>query len=411
MAAFPAHNILRGMPSVRAALVATVGLFADMVAIPLLLLMAIRFRKKENRQRIGIGPEPLIGNANLCSALRLHGLPCETYVHSLYHVTTKFDHFLGSKKRFLQRFWVPYRTTHWILSRYDTVFHSFVGGGLASTTWAWRIEPFLYRVAGIQSIMIPYGADVYDFRENTNETVRTRFLLDYPEHSSRYRTIKKRVDIWSRFATKVVSGCDWIPYTPRIDLLMLSYFCVSPRDYENKPVRSFRPFRDKLRVLHAPNHRFIKGTDALIAAIDELQSEGIEIQLELIEREPNESVKRKILETDIVADQFVLGWYAMFSIEAMASGKPTLCYLADDLLNIYRQEGLLKDHEPPLINTSLAGIKDTLRSIAHGKIDLAQYGRSGPPFVAKHHSLNSVGRDISRLIAQMAQDTHSDIEQ
>ena len=83
-------------------------------------------------------------------------------------------------------------------------------------------------------------------------------------------------------------------------------------------------------ILHAPNHRSIKGSDHIISAVEELNNEGYKIKLHLIEKVSN---AESISKVDLVIDQLIIGWYAMFAIESMALSKPTICYLRDDLLN------------------------------------------------------------------------------
>ena len=65
------------------------------------------------------------------------------------------------------------------------------------------------------------------------------------------------------------------------------------------------------------------------------RAEGEPIELRLVERVPNTEIRRQLAEADIVADQFIVGWYALFAIEAMAMAKPTLCFLREDLLELY----------------------------------------------------------------------------
>ena len=71
-------------------------------------------------------------------------------------------------------------------------------------------------------------------------------------------------------------------------------------------------------IVHAPNHRRIKGSDRLIEVVGRLAREGLQVRLVLLEQRPNEEVRESILRADIVADQFVAG-YALFAIEGMAA--------------------------------------------------------------------------------------------
>ena len=47
----------------------------------------------------------------------------------------------------------------------------------------------------------------------------------------------------------------------------------------------------------------------------------------------NEEVIKLIQRADLVIDQLVIGWYAMFAIEAMSLGKPVICNLRSDFFS------------------------------------------------------------------------------
>ena len=100
---------------------------------------------------------------------------------------------------------------------------------------------------------------------------------------------------------------------------------------------------------------------------------------------------------DIIADQLVIGWYAMFAPEAMALEKPVLCYLRPDLLEFYIAAHLLEPGEIPIINCSPATVKDTLRQLIQHPERLAEIGARSRQFVLRHHSTTAVGAVFDRI--------------
>ncbi len=70
-------------------------------------------------------------------------------------------------------------------------------------------------------------------------------------------------------------------------------------------------------MVHAPNHRGIKGTRQLIEAVAQFAPRDCG-SADLLERRPNEQVRAAIRRSDIVADQFIAG-YALFAIEGLSA--------------------------------------------------------------------------------------------
>jgi glycosyltransferase involved in cell wall biosynthesis len=94
-------------------------------------------------------------------------------------------------------------------------------------------------------------------------------------------------------------------------------------------------------------------------------------------------------DADVIADQFVIGWYAQFALEGMALSKPVLCYLREDLLELYTLFSFAG--ECPIVNTSPFEIKERLRELAGDTALRAELGERGRRYVVEHHSLEAIG--------------------
>jgi hypothetical protein len=184
------------------------------------------------------------------------------------------------------------------------------------------------------------------------------------------------------------------------DTLMLGHFSIDMEKWTPAEVQGHGK-SGKLRILHAPNHTKIKGTDALTAAIELLKSEGLDIELILLEGVPNDVIRSAMENVDLVADQFVIGWYAMFAIEAMAMEKPVLCYLREDFIDLYVKAGLVTVNEIPLINTGLLEIADKIRWAYDNREKLSAMGKKGREFVRKHHSTEHVGKIFAEILNEL----------
>ncbi|MGI9227421.1 MAG: glycosyltransferase [Gammaproteobacteria bacterium] len=136
-------------------------------------------------------------------------------------------------------------------------------------------------------------------------------------------------------------------------------------------------------IVHAPSAKLIKGTKYVERAIDVLKSKGYKFEYKCLNNIGNDQVK-KILkeEADIILDQFLLGGFGTFAIEAMSYGKPVVGYLL---------ESVKEQHYPdcPIVNATIDNLPQVLESLLKNPVRMAQLGSEGRIFAKKN-----VDRDI-----------------
>ena len=370
----------------------------EVLQIPLLLAAALTSRLVRRRVDIGLGPIPMINNVYHKQALQQQGYSAETFVDSLYFITDEFDRkFIPRSRvgRLLVR--VSNLTFLVALVRYRCLYLYFVGGPLGATVLLWRFEPQLLRIAGIRTVVMPYGADIQDLTRTPNLMFRHVMGQDYPWYRSMRKSVAARIDLWTTGADHVISGCDWVDYMHFWHTLMLAHFSIDTGRWGPPAAPSVSSAQKPFRVLHAPNHKAIKGSEHFVRAVQDLRLEGRDIELVLVQKVPNSQIRALMAEVDVVADQLIIGWYAMFAIEAMAMGKPVLCYLRDDLKQLYIDVGLIEEGEIPLIQCTPATVKDTLRRLMDDRETLETAARRGPGYVDRHHSTEAVGRVFAAI--------------
>jgi len=372
-----------------------VYLLVDLALLVPLLVSALLSRLAIRPYDVGLGPEPLVNHVHHKRALEQWHYRVRTFVNHTYHVTDNFDwklqfppglNYLTQPLLFVAACW-----------RFRCLYFSFRGGPLGATVLLWRLEPFLYGLAGVKTVVMPYGSDVQNPVHTPNLLLRNAIAHDYPLHRHGRRRIAAQIDLWTRRADHVIAGCDWVDYLYHWDTLLLAHFSIDTDEWKPAvaPV-SARPGHP-LRVLHAPNHRMIKGTAHFVRAVEELRQEGVAIDLVIAERVPNERIQELIAQCDVVADQLVIGWYALFALEGMALEKPVLCYIRPDLRRFYIDAGLLAEDELPIVDCSIRSVKDTLRRLVLARDTLPALGRRGREFVLRHHSLEAIGATFDRI--------------
>src|SRR5206468_12609196 len=85
------------------------------------------------------------------------------------------------------------------------------------------------------------------------------------------------------------------------------------------------PANERVRVAHAPSNRAKKGTDAVIAACDEL-----DVELDLIQGVKHDEAKRRYALADVIVDQLVVGGYGLFAIASKSTDRHAVTLLPDD---------------------------------------------------------------------------------
>lgn len=367
--------------------------------LPVLALIA-RFRKKIID--VGIGPECLINNRYHKRALETVGYTAETFVNGLTHVTRDFDHIFTENKtrgfsiiNQIKIFWLS-------ASRYKVIYIYFTGCPFNPSYILWKLEPFLYSLSGTRIVVMPYGQDVQDFTLGQNLPLKHATTVDYPYQNRRRHWVADRIDLWTRHADHVISGCDWVDYMHYWDSLLLGHFAIDANEVLSRVAPVIVPScklgnGERIRIVHTPNHRTIKGTRHILAAVEQLRQEGFPLDLVVVEAASNEAVLKQIAQSDLVIDQLVIGWYAMVAIEAMTMGKPVICFIRPDLRSLYEAAGILQVDELPLISATPSTLTDTLRNLILERDILRQAGERGPAFVARHHSIERIGAVFSTI--------------
>ena len=332
---------------------------------------------------VGIGPEPLINQRGHKLACLEAGYSAETFVTHMFYYTTDFDYIC--RKGFFWRCLLAWRC----LFRYRALYFYFKGGPFAWTGLL-RLEPWIYKIAGIKTLVMGYGGDCQDWNHCPNLLFKHGMNMDYPHVLPKNYRTRQRVDRWTRHADYILSGCDWVDYTPRWNALCLAHFTVDTA--ELAPREDILPDEGPVIVLHAPNHETIKGSRYIVQAVKELADEGYPVALNFVRNATNAQLYEHIRKAHIVADQVVIGWYGMFAVEAMSAGKAVLCYLRDDLVDLYSFAGLVSPSEIPLINCTRHTVKERLRELLQDRQSLAEAGRQSREFALRHHSVSAMAR-------------------
>ena len=347
---------------------------------------------------------PIINMANNAKAERFLDVNSKSLVYDTYYITDNFDYNLERLTSiFIIGRLVPLAIYFWACLFVDRL-HFYCDKGLLPSIDKFSFDPlelYIYKVMKIQVFLWTYGADVRS-RSITME-------MGYPNCCSDCDNIgkycicdeKKRVRNLSRLSkhsNAIFSGMgDMFNFTP--GSINDTFFW--PIDLDSGKGKKYIPVYPKndgmkpLRIVHACNHRIFKGTNYLIQAIEELQAEGVNVKLILVERIPNERALEIYRSADVIFDQCLMGNYGYFAIEAMALGKPVLCFIRDP------EKYLLYPGECPIINVHVESLKKDIRELVENRDSLEDIGRRSREYVEKYFSLEAFAQRLRRAYDEL----------
>lgn len=149
------------------------------------------------------------------------------------------------------------------------------------------------------------------------------------------------------------------------------------------------PEAARVRIVHAPSKKAIKGSAYIEDALDQLVKGGEPIEYRVITGVDRERALEEIASCDIFIDQLVLGDRGMASLEAMALGKPVVCYLKPSILEAYPEDC-------PIVNASRLDIVEVLRLLIRDGERRNRLGQEGRRFVEKYHSFEVTAHALTR---------------
>jgi glycosyltransferase involved in cell wall biosynthesis len=366
--------------------------FVIALFLPLFFLAAVLPSRR--RDLLLWGVEPGIGNKYWSAAIKEIGFKSMTLMSDYYGINTRED---------FDRYYVDFvplplpKSVRWAvgsclaflfaLRRGQVVNTSFWGFSLGLSGW-WRLESFFFRLAGVKVVIIGFGGDIYLYSTLADPSLRYGLLASYPHLARDELTTTAKVRYWGRHADCVLTGY-MVDGMGRWDVTTNSVYIVDTATWTAKLEYSMHDGKTGVvKILHAPNHRGFKGTEFIIDAVKQLRAEGLQVELVLVEKVPNQRIRELMQEVDILADQCIMTGYALNSMEGMASGLPVLAnHEAEYYTRVFRRYGFLD--ECPILSTSPENIVGNIRALVTDPELRKTLGKAGRAYTEKYHSFAS----------------------
>ncbi|MBN2712354.1 MAG: glycosyltransferase [Planctomycetes bacterium] len=393
-----AHAILR-----------RVRLVLHWLLMPVVKVLARTWRAAADAEKSSLwAGTPILNMAVNARAETLLGRRADSLVYSSYFITDQFTYNL-SWARYVPLLgqMLPYFVLLWACRTYGRL-HFYCDRGLLPQLERGRFnedELALYQMLGKEIIFWTYGADVRT-RKRTESLGEYNCCTHCPE-PGRYCVCdddlgRDNQKTLARYGHVFAMG-DMIEYTPdsRNDLFFW------PVDLDSDGGERYRPqYPDAkktgpVRIVHAPNHRHFKGSKYLIDAVEVLKQDGVNVELVLVERIPNRQALEIYHTADIIFDQCLIGFHGYFANEAMAMGKPVLCFIRKP------EEYLLVADECPIQSADAGALQETLRRLLSDPQQLRALGEQGRRYIETHHTLSEFAGRLRCAYEQLGWESSS----
>lgn len=360
------------------------------IGLPLAALLRIGHRVCRLRRASYWTGTPILTLGRKAASERLLGVRALAIVRHTYRISDAFDIDLSRWSGGSRMLLYPLTCAVFLYMLVTAKrVHTFADAGLLPSVHRRRIsaiELAAYRSLGIDHFVWTYGADV--------RTRTATIALGQPNCCTDCSQVgvacicdssagQRNLERLRKHGAHIFSMGDMTEYTPgsRNDLFFWPIDLNGDAAIRLQPAYPDPAGHGPLRVVHAANHRQFKGTAYLEAAVAQLRNEGVAIELVLVEGLPNDEALMVYRSADLVFDQCMIGFHGYFALEAMALGKPVMCFIRKP------EQYLLAPQECPIINTSLGSLKDDLRALAAGgRPQLTELGRRGRRYVDRHFS-------------------------
>lgn len=167
-------------------------------------------------------------------------------------------------------------------------------------------------------------------------------------------------------------------------LILSDYQPVFPQTDVKKPI-----------VVHAPTAPISKGTPVVLRTIEQLKPH-CNFEFRLIQGIPRSQVLQILKKADILLDQFVVGDFGSVSLEAMALGKPVVCYIKPTLAAQYPSD-------LPIVNATQETLPNVLEELINEPELRRNLGQRGRAYVEKNHNALEVAKKLKGIYEELLQ--------
>ncbi|MBK8956756.1 MAG: glycosyltransferase [Saprospiraceae bacterium] len=146
-------------------------------------------------------------------------------------------------------------------------------------------------------------------------------------------------------------------------------------------------------IVHSASKTGGKGTKYVLQAIENLKSQ-FRFEFRLLHDLSKEEALQWVEKCDVFIDQLITGSHGTAAVEAMAMGKPVLCYINPVVGRDYPED-------LPILNANPDTIEMVIRDLLQHPEKRTETGKSSRKYVEKYHDDEQNAADLHELYVQL----------
>lgn len=153
------------------------------------------------------------------------------------------------------------------------------------------------------------------------------------------------------------------------------------------------PNKARPLVVHAPSNKAKKGTDVVLETMARL-SKSHQFDFKLIHQVPRQAALELMAQSDLFLDQFTIGAEGLASYEAMALGKPVVCYIKRSLLPRYPAN-------LPIVVADQDELESAIARLLNNGSRRLEIGRASRQYVEEHHDAQNICSHLLNIYREL----------
>jgi len=171
-------------------------------------------------------------------------------------------------------------------------------------------------------------------------------------------------------------------YNVRQRVYLADYLAVFPDPHQTVPL-----------VIHSPTAPILKGTSVVLDALQKL-AQMQEFDFQLVQGASHRQAKELLQRCDVYIDQVRGGSHGVAAVEAMAYGKPVICYLKPTVIPQYPPE-------IPIVNANPDNLTEVLASLLADSRLRHELGRRGRAYVEHYHDAKLLAGQLVQIYDEL----------